>query len=90
MKAIMADERMNEGAELSDEQLDTVSGGYLFFNETTLVWEIIDKDGTLVKALPEGTAWSEAVDRAKAMGIFETREIDLKTLQLIRREYGTA
>jgi len=42
----MTDERMHEGMELSDEQLDAVSGGYLYFNEETLVWEICREYGT--------------------------------------------
>lgn len=51
----MAENEIITGAELSDENLDAIAGGYVFFNGDG--YEVIDNKGNVVK-----TFWGTKID----------------------------
>ena len=80
----MAENEIITGAELSDEGLDAIAGGYVFFNGDG--YEVIDNKGNVVKTF-WGTKTSDhrwAKDYALELG-FSDQDITWYELDALRK-----
>ena len=81
------DELISEGTELSDDQLNDASGGYIYFNGSC--YEVIDYQGNVVKTLPENASWDDARHITFAMG-YIPYEVDTAGLRELRKKHGAS
>jgi hypothetical protein len=69
---------------ITDEELNAVNGGYLYFNDN-FEWEVIDKDGYTVK---RGMWHKEQAEEAAREYGLSTRVITYNQLRDIREYHG--
>ena len=73
----------DEAMGLSEEELDAVAGGYIYYNEDTSHWEVINDKGEVVRRLPYGSHWNDSQWAAHGLGesYLEINKYKLKKLR---------
>lgn len=72
----------DEVVQLSDEAIEGIAGGYLYFDAPTTMWQVIDdRTGFTLGQEPEKF---EAIDTAKRLGVSDV-EISWEQLWMLRR-----